>query len=106
MACEIHLGDIGTAFRLTILDCSGTPVDISAASAMEVIFRKPDSTVVVQTGVFYTDGTDGIVQYVTIANDLDQTGTWKIQAEVTLPTGTWSSNVETFKVYKNLKSVL
>ena len=106
MACEIHLGDIGTAFRLTILDCAGAIVDISAASVKEVVFRKPDMTVVAQAGAFYTDGTDGVVQYVTVADDLDQLGNWKIQAEVTLPTGTWSSNVETFKVHKNLKSVL
>jgi hypothetical protein len=30
------------------------------------------------------------------------TGKWKIQAKVALTTGTWSSNIETFRVYSNL----
>lgn len=102
MACEIHLNDIGTAFRLTILDCDAVAIDISSAITKEILFQKPDGTSITQTATFLTDGTDGIVQYVTIANDLDQTGKWKIQAKVTLPTGTWSSNIETFRVYSNL----
>jgi len=38
----------------------------------------------------------------TTAENVDMTGKWKIQAKVTLPTGTWSSNIEAFKVYPNL----
>ena len=98
---EIHLNDIGTVFRLTIYDGSSI-LDVSSASVKEIIFQKPDGTSVTKTAAFYTDGTDGIIQYTTIANDLDATGTWKIQAKVTLPGGTWSSCTQKFKVYANL----
>ena len=98
---EIHLNDIGTVFRLTIYDGSSI-LDVSSASVKEIIFQKPDGTSVTKTAAFYTDGTDGIIQYTTITNDLDATGTWKIQAKVTLPGGTWSSCTQKFKVYANL----
>jgi hypothetical protein len=102
MACEIHLNDIGTTFRLTILDCTDSFIDVSSALTKEIIFQKPDRTSVTKAALFFTDGSDGIIQYVTVADDLDMTGKWRIQAKVTLPTGTWSSNIEAFKVYPNL----
>jgi hypothetical protein len=104
MACnveEIHLYDIGTSFEITLKDCD-VVVDVSSASLKEIIFKKPDKTTVTKTADFKTDGTDGIIQYITVLDDLDQKGSWYIQAKVTLPTGTWSSNTEKFKVYPNL----
>jgi len=102
MACvDPHLNDIGTIFELTIKDC-GVIVDISSNSALEVIFEKPDKTILSRVGVLSTDGTDGKLQYVTIAGDLDLEKTWKIQARVTLPTGTWSSEINKFVVRGNL----
>ena len=98
---EIHVGDIGTAFEVTLKDCD-VVVDVSTASVKQIIFKKPDKTVVTKTAVFKTDGTDGIIQYITILDDLDMKGTWYIQAKVSLPTGTWSSDKSKFKVYDNL----
>ena len=104
MACEIHLNDIGTAFQLTIYDCQVPPViiDISSASVKEVKFRRPNYTSFTKTGTFVTDGTDGQVEYITLDLDLDAEGTWEIQAKVTLPTGTWSSDIQTFEVKGNI----
>lgn len=103
MACEIHEGDIGTIFRLTIVDCDSVAIDISTATVKDIVFKKPDGTSVTKAGVFYTNGTDGIIDYTTIADDLNMIGeNWKIQAVVTLSTGRWSSDVGTFTVYGNL----
>ena len=104
MACEIHVGDIGTAFRLTIYDCQATPVviDVSAATAIEIKFRRPDYSSFAKTGVFVTDGIDGQIEYITILDDLDAEGDWNIQAKVTLPTGIWNSNLESFSVKGNI----
>lgn len=103
MACvqEIHIGDIGTVFEITITDCTAA-VDISTATDMSVVFRKPDGTVVENEASFLTDGEDGKLIYTTIAGDIDQKGTWKIQAKVVMPSGSWSSNIDSFKVYENL----
>lgn len=103
---EIHVGDIGTVFELEVkdTDLNGNEVivDISTATAMTIYFEKSDQTVLTKTAVHSTDGTDGLMRYVTIADDLDMSGGWKVQGKVTLPTGTWSTDIHKFKVYPNL----
>ena len=101
MAEEIHLDDVGTVFEVELQENDVT-LDISAATTKALLFQKPDGTVVTQTAAFTTDGSDGKIQYITVADDLDQSGNWKLQARVTLPTGTWSSSTSKFKVYGNL----
>jgi hypothetical protein len=96
-----HVGDVGTIFEGTFYD-GGVIVDISAATTKEILFRKPDGTVVTKTGTFSTDGTDGKLRYTTIAGDLDQAGDWRVQGYIVTPTGSWKSSVETFTVLANL----
>jgi len=85
MAAEVHQNDFGTIFRITISDGDDS-VDISSATTKQITFRKPDGTVVTQTAAWYTDGTDGILQYTTVDGDLDTVGFWKIQARIIMPT--------------------
>lgn len=99
-ANEIHLNDVGTEFRLTILE-SGSAVDVSSATNY-IKFSKPDNTVVTQSGSFHTDGTDGIVKYVSASGDLDTVGTWRIQVLVDYGSTEFYSDISTFKVHKNL----
>jgi hypothetical protein len=68
------------------------------------LFSKPDGAVVEKTAVFSTDGSDGKIRYITVDGDLDAIGKWKIQARVVMPTGSWSSNLSSFKVYGNLQA--
>jgi hypothetical protein len=101
-ANEIHIGDIGTIFEVTLMD-NEVVVPIDAATLMEIIFVKPDKTKVVNTAVLTSDGLDGKMQYViALASELDTKGGWKIQGRVVLPTGTWSTDIDKFKVYENL----
>lgn len=99
-ANEIHLNDIGTEFRLTILE-SGAAVDVSSATNY-IKFKKPDNTVVTESGSLHTDGTDGIIKYTSVSGDLDTVGTWRIQAFVDYGATEFYSDVSTFKVHKNL----
>lgn len=98
---EIHVGDIGTIFRITV-NSDSSPLDISAASTKQIIFRKPDGNIMTKDAAFYTDGTDGIIQYATLEDDLSIAGTWKIQALVALPSGNWRSSISEVTVYANL----
>jgi hypothetical protein len=98
---EIHLGDIGTIFEIELKDCLNV-LNISAATVKQIIFQKPTGASITKDASFSTDGADGKIRYVTVSGDLDVVGTWKIQAKVVLPTGTWSSNIDKFKVYSNL----
>lgn len=101
---EIHVGDIGTAFRATVKDEDGAIVNIASAASMLMWFQKPDGTVVSRTASLVNDGVDGLMQYITQAGDLDQAGSWKSQGVVDIGGGRWHSDISKFKVYANLKA--
>lgn len=98
---KVFVGDVGTIFRATFKE-DGSAIDISSATTKTISFEKPNGVMVTQTGVFFTDGTDGILQYTTVADDIDEGGMWRIQGFVDL--GVWSgrSDIVNFKVYDNL----
>ncbi|MAK37644.1 MAG: hypothetical protein CMC15_15910 [Flavobacteriaceae bacterium] len=101
MSSQIHVNDVGTTLIGTVLD-SGVAVDISSASSIQMLIKKPDQTTLTKTASFNSDGTDGKMKYVTISGDIDQAGNYKIQGKVVLGTATYFSSVSTFKVYCNL----
>lgn len=101
---EVHVGDIGTIIRVTIKDENCDPQDISSASSKELIFKKPNCTIVTKTATFYTDGTDGIIQYTSESGFFDVSGIWQIQGVVSFGSGTWSTDIIEFRVNKNIGS--
>jgi len=109
MACtekEAHYNDVGTVFLVTVQDCvSGTAaaLDVSSATSLQLVFSAPDGTSSTKTATLNTDGTDGKIKYTTVDGDLDQVGTWRLQARVVFGvTGDWRSDISTFKVLENL----
>ena len=99
---DIRVGDIGTVFRLTIVNELEETINISAATTTEIRFEKPDKSTVDKAAAFATDGSDGEIEYVTISGDLDMSGKWRIQAYIVTPVGEWRSEIETFWVQENL----
>jgi len=117
MSCnnaEIHKNDVGTEFIVTILDFTednnGEIVDISTATAKQIIFLKPDGVTKITNPAVFTsiasggtaDGTDGKLSYFSVSGDLDAIGQYKIQATITTPGGYWSTTISKFKVVDNL----
>jgi hypothetical protein len=101
MASEIHYGDIGVNFNITVMN--GTEIlNVSNANSISIIFQKPDSTDLTKTASLTTNGTDGKIKYTTVAGDLDQTGTWQIQARVNFGASVFSTDIQKFKVYRNI----
>ncbi|MCE7738377.1 MAG: hypothetical protein GPJ50_03270 [Candidatus Heimdallarchaeota archaeon] len=100
---EIHEEDIGTIFEVTVKE-DGSVVDVSTATTKEFHFKKPSGEILSKPTDFVTNGTDGKLKYTTIANDLDESGGWSIQVYLVLSSGTWSSDIIDFMVYKNIKS--
>ena len=76
----IFLGDIGTEINIDVGE------DISAQTELAVLYEKPDGTTGQWTGTI--SGTE-IVQYTTVEDDIDQAGTWRLQAYIKL-SGGWS----------------
>lgn len=101
---EVHVEDIGTIFQVNLKDCKAASgiADISEAIVKEILFYKPDETVVIKPAEFYTDGEDGILQYIARSGDLDIVGTWKIQGRISNLDIQRSSSIEKFKVLTNL----
>lgn len=101
MTADAHYGDVGTAIIMTIT-VDDVPLNVSTATGMHILLRKPDGTVVEKDAIFVTDGTDGKIQYITLANDLNAVGKWKVQCHLTFPSGDWHSSVDDFQVDANL----
>lgn len=78
----ISLGDIGTDLQITITE-NGVPANLSSASAIEIELIKPDGQVLTKSASFITDGLDGKIRYITVADDIDQIGTWSYRGIVT-----------------------
>src|SRR5678815_4285948 len=90
------------AVKTTIVE-DGQTVDVSGVSTKQLIFKKPNGTKVTKTASFLTDGTDGIIQYLTEAGFLDTVGIWSVQGYVVFPGGfDGNSDVMTFSVDRNL----
>lgn len=98
---EIRVGDTGTVFVGTINDENGI-IDLSLCTAKQIILLKPDGTYIQDDAQFYTDGTDGILKYVIQSGDLNECGKWRIQWLISFSSGTWRTDIKTFKVYSNL----
>ena len=97
MAETMRYGDEGTVIRVTVTE-GGAAFDCSTATVKVLRFRKPDGSVASVTASFYTNGTDGIVQYTTTTGDLDQVGKWTGQVYLELPSGKWHTDTFTVTV--------
>jgi len=97
------LGNVGTTFRATIKDQDNVVVDVSSATTQEIIFKKPGGTLITRATSFVTDGTDGKIEYKTLAADIDEEGTWEWQPHVILGAGNeWYSDPLEFVVKEKL----
>lgn len=99
---EIQKDDIGTVLELTIKDQDDVVVNISAATTLEIIFKKPDNNRVTKTATLVNDGSDGKMKYAFVSSDLDLIGIWRFQGYIVLPNGEWYTNIKQFKVVNNL----
>lgn len=101
MASEIHAGDIGVKFNITVMN-GAVPLDVSNANNIYIIFQKPDGSDLTKTATLVTNGTDGNIRYTSVSGDLDQIGTWQIQARVDFGASVFSTDIQKFKVYRNI----
>lgn len=100
-AGEIHVGDIGTEIRVNVKDGTAI-VNLSTATVKRFIFVSPGGVELQKEASFYTDGSDGILKYVTDGTEFDEKGVWKGQIFVELAAGSWNSDIFAFRVYPNL----
>jgi hypothetical protein len=88
---KVYLGDTGT---LLVLD---TLQSLAGATAVSIEARRPNGTTVSWAGTV-VESTK--VQHTSLAGTFDLAGDWKLQARVTLPTGTWAGEAVALRVYR------
>lgn len=105
--CDFHLGDTGVDLTVEIPDCSdgaaaSDRLDLTGATTTEITLKKPDDSSTTKVAVIVGAPTNGVIGYTTLAPDLDQTGTWKIQGHVVVGTLDVRTEVGEFIVRENL----
>jgi hypothetical protein len=93
---------IGIPIVYEVQDKDGNPRDISSFTTHELVFQKPNKTVVVKPAVFFTDGTDGLLVYITVDGDLIPAGSFQVQAHLKNVTLEEYTGVDLFHCAKNL----
>lgn len=96
---RIQVGDAGAQFRLTIKR-GDESANVSTVLAKSMTFTRPDGSNFQQDAGFYTDGSDGIICYTTVASDLNMAGDWSVQARVDLGDSDFESEVHSFVVHE------
>ena len=100
---DIQKDDIGTILRFTVTE-NGVAADISSATVKTLKLRKSDTdrTVIERTMAFTTDGSDGKVQYTTVADDIDIDGVWQAQVYLEFLSGKWHTSRVNIEVGDNV----
>lgn len=98
----IHKGDVGTIFRLIVRDENDLIIDLDSAAIKYIYFQKPTGVKVQKPASFLTDGSDGILQYITQSGDIDMPGLWFVQGYVETSLGKFFTERVRFTVYDNI----
>jgi hypothetical protein len=92
------VNDSGAQYRLTIRNAQGT-TDVSGVVTKLMTFHRPDGSTIQREAAFYTDGTDGVICYTTIAGDLNVSGAWRVLAHVDFGQTEFQSEIHSFSVH-------
>ena len=115
---DIFAGDIGTHFQVEIINLINAeetrdPLDVSLATEILIVFKKPDETEAEFTATFVTDGTDWLVEYVTDSSEdlqlTDPTAVyeqWEYYAWFKYESGERRTSTIKFKLYQGRQSQL
>ena len=86
---KIYVADVGTGFEVD------TKSDLATATTTNLLITKPDKTE--KTWIGGKIGT--IITYIIVTDDLDQPGEWILNSYVINPSGKWTGESVTFRVY-------
>lgn len=89
---EAHVGDTGTILRITVRDGSD-PLDLSAATSLNLVVRDAAQHVETLTGALVTDGSDGVVDFTTTSTTWTYQGVAQEQVQLVFPSGSWSAAI-------------
>jgi hypothetical protein len=103
VAQELQMNAVNAKIEITNVE-DGVVLDVSTVTSKQIIFKKPNGTLVTKTASFTTTGVDGKIKYMTEVAFLDAAGTWQMQAILTFPASGYDGRgaIGTFIVKANL----
>ena len=99
-------GDEDIQVVITVTDDTGAPIDISGATALILLMKKPDGTTESKTAYLINNGRDGKMGYALDAADFDQAGYFQFQGSFMIAGASKSTNVGTVNVAENIVIVV
>jgi hypothetical protein len=90
----IMVGSYGQGITITVVNEDGVAQDISGYTEWTIVGLPPDGRGAKTATAAYSGngGTDGVLTFSWASGDIDRSGTWKVQAEL-------SKSGEIFKTY-------
>ena len=85
-----------------VVDNEFNIINVRDASSLKIKLLTPSGVTKERTASFLTSGVDGAIQYTTNEKDLEEPGTYKIQAEYIIGGETQSTRLGTFRVGPNV----
>ena len=96
-------GDGGVTVVITVVDpATSLPVDMSAATNLSLLMRKPDLTTVAFSAALAGNGLDGRVSYALDASDMAEAGFYDFQLSFQTSSTPWFTSIGTVRVISNL----
>lgn len=86
---KIYVGDVGTLVQVE------TGQDLTGATSLTLEVRKPGGALT--TWAATPQGTK--LLYISSVESFDQSGIWKLQSRVILPSGAWRGETAIFEVF-------
>jgi hypothetical protein len=83
---KVYVDDLGTLIQLDVGE------DINTASTIEIKVKEPDGTEVTWSAT-ESSGDSNVIEHTIVAEDIDQPGSYLLQAHIVL--GTWTGVGET-----------
>lgn len=103
MSNVLQKGSIGVQLKISLVDGDNLGLTISNLDTVRIILKSPTGVVKTKSAQIISVS-PGIGTYDTVANDLDEVGTWRLQGEYVSADTTIDvkSSITKFKVVDNL----
>lgn len=99
-SCQKYCPNI--SLQAEIVDQEGNVVDLSTASSLVILLSPPDGFAQEFPATLVSNGLDGLLQYLTVASDLNEVGSWGIQSQITYGATVLRTRWAYFSVEKNI----
>lgn len=88
----VFVGDVGTSIELE------TGTDLRNATSLQIEVTKPSGVKVSWPAQVHPDNPT-VMRYITQSGDIDEAGTWRLRAKVTMTGWSGSGTLTTMRVY-------